>query len=374
MTDYDVIIIGAGLAGLSAALHLGKESIDILVLEKASFPRHKVCGEYVSNEVRPYFESMGVVFGDEYPEISSFRLQTETAKDVSCELPLGGFGISRFTLDQLLYEKAVEKGVQFQFDSVEDVVFRSNSFFVKTKSGEYTSKFVLGCFGKRSLLDKRLNRKFIQRKSPWLGIKAHYYTKEFPKNLVALGTFEGGYGGLSMIEKERVNFCYLVSYESFQKIGDIEEFNSKIVSKNPMFHDFFSNAELTEDFKKPISISQISFDKKRAVEDHMLMCGDSAGLIHPLCGNGMAMAVSSAKLASEAILNAIHFQQKRNIVEETYAKNWQNEFSMRLWFGRKLQHLFLQPLLLENGIRFFGQNSRLVPYLISKTHGKQLAL
>lgn len=372
MTDYDVIIIGAGLAGLTAALHLSRKSISVLVLEKAPLPRHKVCGEYVSNEVRPYFESLGITFGGEYPNISTFQLQTERGKSTKCKLPLGGFGISRYTLDQLLYEKAVARGVEFLFESAEDVTFKGDYFLIKTKSAEFTSGYVLGCFGKRSTVDKKLNRSFIQKRSPWLGIKAHYHSNGFSSDLVSLGTFEGGYGGLSMVENDRVNFCYLVSYESFQRIGNVEVFNSEIVSKNSLLRDFLAHAELTEDYKKPISISQVSFDKKQAVENHMLMCGDSAGLIHPLCGNGMAMAVTSAKLASESILKALHFNQNREQVEYSYAKNWQKEFSTRLWVGRNFQELFLKPYLLETGIKFLDSNSRLLPYLISKTHGKQL--
>nr|WP_210423734.1 NAD(P)/FAD-dependent oxidoreductase [Croceivirga thetidis] len=372
--DYEVIIIGAGLAGLTAAIHLSQNSVSVLVLEKSPLPRHKVCGEYISNEVRPYFKSLGIDFGKEYPSISKFRLQTTSGRSTSCELPLGGFGISRYAIDNGLYVKSLENGVKFRFENVEDVVFNNNSFLVETKSGRFHSKYVLGCFGKRSTMDKKFNRPFIQRKSPWLGIKGHYYSKEFPHDLVALGTFKGGYGGLSMVEDNKVNFCYLVSYESFKEIGDIMGFNEKIVSKNPMLRAFLEHSELTEDFIKPISISQISFEKKRAVENHMLMCGDSAGLIHPLCGNGMAMAITSAKLASEILIAGLKGSIDRDNLEKTYSIKWKNEFSKRLAFGRNFQNLFLKPFLLESGLGILRTNQKLLPYLISKTHGKPMVV
>ena len=61
-------------------------------------------------------------------------------------------------------------------------------------------------------------------------------------------------------------------------------------------------SETTPIFKEPLTISQISFDKKPIIENHMLMCGDSATMIHPLCGNGMAMAIHSAKIVSEMVM------------------------------------------------------------------------
>ncbi len=84
---------------------------------------------------------------------------------------------------------------------------------------------------------------------------------------------------------------------------------------------FFTEAEPI--FKKPLTISQISFQKKNPVENHIFMVGDSAGLIHPLCGNGMAMAIKSAQIFSELFLESF---RKRNFdrtkLEEEYTFNW----------------------------------------------------
>lgn len=374
MARYDITIVGGGLAGLTAAIHLSRFSLKVLVIEKSEYPRHKVCGEYVSNENEPYLNWLGLNFDQSFPRISRLRLQTVSNSSIESTLPLGGFGISRFAFDQLLFEKAKEQGVNFKFETVGHIHFDHGFFEVQTNHNCYEANHVLGCFGKRSVLDKRLNRRFIQKKSPWLGIKAHYEYDGFSDDVVALGTFEGGYGGLSKVEGDRVNFCYLASFESFQQIGDIATFNEKIVSKNPMFKSFLENATLSNGFKKPISISQISFDKKEAVYDHILMCGDSAGLIHPLCGNGMAMAIISAKIASEVLLESIEGKWSREKMEQSYAKRWKKEFSRRLWFGRKLQNLILHPTLFDASLRLFGANRRLLPYIISKTHGSPIKL
>lgn len=371
MTDFDVVIIGGGLAGLTAAIDMSKRECKVLVLEKNDYPQHKVCGEYVSNEVLPYLKSLGVTFDERYPKISKFKLCAANGKSVYSELPLGGFGISRYSLDYLLFQKAQKNGVVFEFQSVQQVHFKINSFQIKTKTHSFTAKLVLGCYGKRSNLDMSLKRKFIQTKSPWLGVKAHYHNTNFDKELVALGTFKGGYGGLSKVENEKVNFCYLVNYKSFQKIGSIQKFNDMVVSQNPMLGDFLKQSELANDFKKPISISQISFAKKQPVENHMLMCGDSAGLIHPLCGNGMAMAITSARIAANVVVDFFENWLNRKEMEERYARAWRKQFSNRLWAGRRLQYALMRPQILNASLKLVGNNSKLIQNLITKTHGNQ---
>ena len=93
--------------------------------------------------------------------------------------------------------------------------------------------------------------------------------------------------------------CYITDYESFKKFKNISNFQKKVVCKNKHLKNIFEQS--TSVFEKPLTISQVSFETKRPVENHIIMCGDTAGMIHPLCGNGMGMAIISAKLASNLI-------------------------------------------------------------------------
>jgi len=140
----------------------------------------------------------------------------------------------------------------------------------------------------------------MKEKSHWLAVKAHYLG-EFSNDLVGLHNFEGGYCGVSKVENDVINICYLVSYESFKKYKSIEDFQNQIVVKNPHLKLIFDDSKML--FEAPLTISQISFDKKAAVENHILMIGDTAGLIHPLCCNGMAMAIHNAQIATELIID-----------------------------------------------------------------------
>jgi flavin-dependent dehydrogenase len=111
-SQIDVLIVGGGLAGLSSAIHLSKQNLSVLVIEKNSYPKHKVCGEYISNEVLPYLDFLEVdVFKLGAKKIDKFQLSTPKGQLISADLPLGGFGIIRFCLDESLSNKALESGV-----------------------------------------------------------------------------------------------------------------------------------------------------------------------------------------------------------------------------------------------------------------------
>lgn len=374
-TSYiDVIIIGGGLAGLSAAIHLAKEKFKVVVIEKNSYPRHKVCGEYISNEVLPYLNFLDIdVFTLGAVKIDKFQLSTVNNNTVTANLPLGGFGISRYCIDNALVEKAKQAGVTFIQDLVEDIQFLDNEFTVKTKGVEqYKSKIVIGAFGKRSNLDIKLNRQFIKGKSPYLAVKTHV-KGNFPENHVALHNFEGGYCGVSKVENDIINLCYITNYKTFKKYKNINDFQRKVLFKNHELDRIFK--ETTPVFEKPLTISQISFEPKKAIENHVIMCGDTAALIHPLCGNGMSMAIRSSQMASELIIKYLKSEiASRKELEAEYLKKWNEAFKSRLKTGQLVDKLFNHSKLTEIGISIIKWFPFILPYIIKKTHGKPMTV
>ncbi|WP_350285762.1 NAD(P)/FAD-dependent oxidoreductase [uncultured Croceitalea sp.] len=369
---YDVVIIGGGLAGLTAAIHLAKHETRVVVIEKNDYPNHKVCGEYVSNEVKPYLQHLGFDVDQQTSiSIDTLAVSTRSGKTVTTKLPLGGFGISRYAFDSTLHTIAKAQGVDFIHDTVIATGFYTDRFQIETTKGSQLEvPLVIGAFGKRSILDRKLDRAFSRQKSPWLGVKCHYQLDDFPEHLVALHNFEGGYGGLSKTETGAVNFCYLTKFESFQQCSNIADFNERVVAKNPVLAKFLKTAVPL--FEKPLSIAQISFAKKFPVEQHMLMCGDSAGLIHPLCGNGMAMAIHAAKIAAEEVLCYLKGESKRAGLEQRYAERWKNQMQGRLWMGRQLQRLLMNATASNIAMHTIANSENLLKAMIRQTHGKPI--
>jgi flavin-dependent dehydrogenase len=375
MKNNEVLIIGGGLAGLTAAIHLSKLGLQVTVIEKNSYPKHKVCGEYISNEVLPYLNWLDLNIADLNPtNITNLEFSTASGKTIKSVLPLGGFGISRFSLDEYLYKKALENGCKIIHDNVENIVFENNQFIVTTTNNNsiLKSEIVIGAFGKRSNVDQKMNRDFINKKSYWLAVKAHY-SGDFPNDVVGLHNFKGGYCGVSKVENQAINICYLADYETFKKYKNIEEYQNSVVSENPHLRVIFEKSSLL--FEKPLTISQISFEKKQAVENHILMIGDTAGLIHPLCGNGMAMAIHSAKIASELVHKYYTNEIKsRKELEEKYIHEWNLNFKKRLKTGRFLSSILQKPKLSAVLMRILIIFPFLLPIIIKKTHGKPIIL
>lgn len=370
--SYTIIIVGGGLAGLVSALHLSKKGLSVLLIEKNQYPKHKVCGEYISNEVLPYFEALDFnpfEFGAKV--ITKLTLSTVKSQSIHTQLPLGGFSISRYCIDWELAKKAESQGAKIVKANVMDIQFKNNRFEVFTNQNEtFTSELLIGSFGKRSSLDVKMNRDFLRKSTPYFGVKAHY-VGDLPDDAVGLHNFEGGYCGISKVENDLVNVCYIADFELFKKFKNISEFQREILSKNTFLKKVFETYELT--FKKPLLISQISFSEKQAVENHMLMCGDSAGMIHPLAGNGMSMAIRAAQMACQHILKFKSGQISTRIeMEKQYTQTWNNEFVARLKSGHIISRLFRLGLFSEAIMLFLKTFPFLMPYIIRKTHGKPM--
>ena len=125
----DVLIIGGGLSGLTSAIHLSKFGLKVTLIEKNEFPKHKVCGEYISNEVIPYLNYLDIDISLLKPSnITDLEFSNPKGKIISAKLPLGGFGISRYDLDHYLFEKAKELGCEIIQDTVTESCFLENQF------------------------------------------------------------------------------------------------------------------------------------------------------------------------------------------------------------------------------------------------------
>lgn len=371
---YDAAIIGGGLAGLALSIQLVRQGHKIILFEKEQYPFHKVCGEYIGMESWDFLTGLGLDLKKLNPSlITKLEVSAPKGKMIKQKLSLGGFGISRYLLDFALVEIARSNGVAVEENTkVNEVSFDGSVFSIGTAKGNHTAKLVCGCYGKRSNLDIKWKRPFITARknklNNYIGVKYHIKT-DFPADTIALHNFSGGYCGIVKVEGDKYNLCYLTTAANLQRCnGNIRQMEQTILSQNPYLKKIFAEAEVL--YTEPLTISQISFDKKSLVEDHVLMIGDAAGMITPLCGNGMSMALHGSKLAAEQINFFIKENISRATMEQQYCKQWKQQFSRRLQTGRLIQRLFGRKWLTNTFIGIVKPFPRLIDYLVRQTHGK----
>jgi menaquinone-9 beta-reductase len=370
---YDIAVVGGGLAGLALAIQCARQGYTTILLEKEHYPFNRVCGEYISMESWNFLTRLGLPLQQmNLPNITQLLVTAPNGNKIEQELPLGGFGISRYKIDYELYLIAKAAGVTIQEGcKVIDINFNENQFTVTTTLGNVNATTAAGCFGKRSNIDVKWNRSFIRRLNNrlnnYVGIKYHIKTN-WPDNLIALHNFKNGYCGISKIEDDKYCLCYLTTAKNLQQCDNsIVNLEEKVLKQNRHLKQILENSEKL--FKTPVTISQISFNKKMQVENNVLLLGDAAGMITPLCGNGMSMALHGSKIAFEAINKFLSRQITRSQMEAVYAKNWQKEFADRLFTGRLIQRLFGKIWVTNFFIAAIKSFPFLIRILIKKTHG-----
>ena len=143
----------------------------------------------------------------------------------------------------------------------------------------------------------------------------------------------------------------------------------EVLFRNPHLSKIFYNSNFL--YSSPVTISQISFQHKTQVEQHVLMLGDAAGMITPLCGNGMSMALHSSKIAYACIDRFLQQQISRTAMEEQYQQMWHDQFALRLRTGRMIQRFFGKPAVTNLFVEAFRIFPQLARQLIRMTHGNK---
>ena len=366
-----VVIIGGGLAGLVNAILLARKGIPVTLYEKKAYPFHKVCGEYISHEVSDFLKREGLYPSHLSPSnLAKFQFTSIKGKEYRMPLDLGGFGVSRFELDHFLVKKAREAGATIAERSPVSVVnYAEDHFEMELANGQKDkANILIGAYGKNANIDKVLKRSFTQQRAPFLGVKYHIHT-DFPKDLIALHNFEGGYCGISAVEGDKFNLCYLATRKVLKAYGSIAEMEEQVLKENPHLRAILENSEVL--FDRPEVINEFTFKPKSLIEDHILMSGDTAGLITPLCGNGMAMAIHSAYLLSNIIIS--HHSSEgfnRQAIEKDYLKAWNATFRKRLQVGRNTQKLFGSRITSELAIGLMKLSPYIARSIMKGTHGQ----
>ena len=368
---YQCAIIGGGLAGLCLAIQLADKGTSVVLFEKNKYPFHKVCGEYISMESWNFLTELGLPLEDlNLPRINELGISSENGFMLNAPLPLGGFGISRYSLDNYLFELARKKNVTI-FDNckVFDVqTLSEDTYQINTSLGLYNSTIVCGTYGKYTPTFVKDDVEAKANKLNYIGVKYHIKTNLKP-NRIELHNFKDGYCGVSKVDKDVYCLCYLSTSKNLQACGnDIKKMEESILYKNPFLKKYFTESEFL--FDAPLVISNVSFQKKDTYKNSFFLAGDAAGSITPLCGNGMSMAMRASKILAQLLISYFNESITKEELIKEYDKEWNENFNTRIKSGYYLQYLFGKKYTTHHTLKALDKLPSLTKKIISLTHGQ----
>ncbi|NVO32339.1 NAD(P)/FAD-dependent oxidoreductase [Hymenobacter lapidiphilus] len=372
---YDCAIIGGGVAGLTLAVQLARAGRRVVLFEKQTYPFHRVCGEYISMENYAFLCRIGVPLDQmDLPIMTRFTVSSPTGVALHHPLDIGGVGITRYVLDQLLARLAAEHGATIQEGTkVTDVVFADEQFTLTTAGGAtYRARTACGAWGKHANLDSKLNRPFLEpsrQGRQFVAVKYHLQVENFPNDLVEMHNFRDGYCGLSPVPGGLTNCSYISDVRNLRAHGNsVAEMERGVLMQNPLLRPYLEQAQRAGTV--PIVISQITFRERSTVDAHVLMLGDAAGTIAPLAGNGMSMGMSASFLLHGLLLDFLEGRLSRAELEQQYTRAWRSLLRLRIRAGHLIHQFFGRPALTTLAIQALKSLPGLTTQVLKLTHGK----
>jgi flavin-dependent dehydrogenase len=368
---YDALIIGGGLAGATAAFHLARSGLEVLVVESGTYPRHKLCGEFLSVEVHDLLAEMGLadrVLQQGARQIRRLRMTTTGTHVFEADLPGTGIGVSRYLLDPILLEAARLRGAEVRTGTEVRSVSGSldRGFSAETTSGEFRARVVIGAFGRASKLSRQPG-KARGGPSPWVAFKAHYSGPDLGDS-IELHAFSGGYCGMSAVEGGRTNVCWIAHRRALQRGGGRPEgMISSVLAENRWLASRLES--MAREHERFIAVSGLQFSFRDAFQDDVCLVGDAAGMIAPVCGDGMAMAIRSGSMAATHMSDLIRKRISPDGARRSYEYAWRRAFGVRMVLGRMLHSAYVRPRLGEFGVRLAAMIPPAGTVLIGATRG-----
>jgi menaquinone-9 beta-reductase len=366
---YDLIIIGGGPAGTSAAITAASEGANVLLLERGRLPRQKVCGEFVSAESLDLLKHL---LAPEYANILHDAIRIPSARlfvdgrVLHAPIAPAAASIARFDLDSALWESAAKLRVEALQQATVQEISGSGPFHVATSVGEFAAQAVINATGRWSNLNPGNGSMAAEK---WLGLKAHF-AESSPPASVDLYFFAGGYCGVQPValagahsdpgrsDHGRVNACAMVR-------ADVANTLDKVFALHPALQERSSRWEA---LMEPVSTSPLIFREPEPERDGILMVGDAAGFVDPFVGDGISLALRSGALAAQSLMPFV----RRGATLEQSMGRYRKEYSLRLApvfrTSSRIRKMLLFPQALRKpALSVLERVPALTRFLVSKT-------
>lgn len=374
--SFDVIIAGAGPAGSACAIKLAKSGLKVALLDKASFPRDKTCGDALSvdviNQLSMLSDELPAEFTELQNKIPSYGVKIFSPDHNHVDIPFiykgkksCGFISPRMSFDNLLFQqvKKYENIEVFENCNILSTEVTDERAIAKTSKGTFSAEMIVGADGAHSIVNKNLGKIEVDKKHYSAGLRVYYENvKQFhDENYIELHFFKDILPGYLWIfpladNKANIGIGMLSSHVSKYKVN-LKDTLTKLLKTHPHLAERFKDAKPLETIKGyglPLG------SKKRNISgERFLLTGDAAALIDPFSGEGIANAIRSGRVAAEHIENCF----KANSFSAEFNKAYDREIYRRMWkefkISRTLQNVVRYPVLFN----FVIKKARLSKYL-----------
>jgi flavin-dependent dehydrogenase len=374
--DYDLIVIGGGPGGASAAITAARAGAHVLLLERGRFPRHKVCGEFISNE------SLSLVkwlLGDAHQELLQKSLSLTDSqlfldgRKVRVPISPAAASIARYDLDEALWSAARNAGVTVLQETTAQPPQGEGPFLVATSAGEFRARAVVNASGRWSNLKmagQNSNNGHSSNRSSkarWLGMKAHFHCDGTPTAdpFVDLYFIDGGYCGVQPVRAPDgtilLNACALVRPDSGETLAEVLRRHPTLADRSRSWRPAFL----------PVSTFPVIHRDPVPVNGTICNVGDAAGFVDPFVGDGISLALRGGNLAARNLLPFLsnHGTLKQSL--EAYSKDYRQTLRPVYRNSSLLRRFLGFPRGVRRAALSVCENSpRLARYLVESTRSK----
>lgn len=326
---YDALVIGAGPAGSAAARLLAQAGWSVALIEKAEFPRRKVCGEFLSATTMPVLESCGIAarfLVAAGPPVTRVGVYAGNAMLKAPREQVWGRALGREHLDVMLRDAALAAGARlFQPVEVVDIAREADGYRCTLEDGyELCARIVIAACGSWNAKGPFAVPVLAPRPSDLFAFKAHFAQSRLPMGLMPLLAFPGGYGGLVATDAGRTSLSCCIRRDAMTRAR--QRFGGKaagavlahILETTRGARMALEDAVLEGHF---LSTGPIHPGIRARQDGNIFFTGNIAGEAHPVIAEGISMAIQSSGLLAGLLVG------QRG---ERYASEWKRRFAPRI--------------------------------------------
>ena len=357
--DADVIIIGAGPAGSSAAILLAGAGLRVLLLDKSRFPRHKACSDYVSPAGEPLLERLGVL--EEIRAAGASRMEAMAvhapngnhflANFAATEPGRAAIGLSRIHLDNILFQRAQDAGAITHQGAHARALIRTGhrvtgvEVTINGTRERLHAPLVIGADGHNSVVTRELETDIPWRWPRRTGLAIQL------RGVEGLGPFgemhvgANAYAGLAILEHDLANLTVVVPTDTVKaRSGALDDYFTKTLEGLPGVASKVAGAERIGPMR---GVGPMGRRARRVTGDGYMLLGDAAAFLDPFVGEGVYQALRSGFLAAPVATQALQARDTSSAGLDAYRRARRREFTSKRAVSWVVQGFISNPPLMN---------------------------